>query len=74
MLDELEEEYRDFHKKNEEIVGSHEDTIELTFWDYEVKFATIFELFVSDDEEKKKLLEEDLLKEKEKKTRWLLRC
>ena len=74
VLDELEEEYRAFHKRNEEIAASHEDIIENTFWEFELKFAGIFELFASYDESRKELLEKDLLLEKEKKTRWLLKC
>ena len=38
------------------------------------KFAGDFELFQAFDEERKKKIQDDLLKEKEKKTRWLLKC
>jgi len=42
VLDELEQEYREFHKRNVKISESHEDIIIDTFYKHELKFSKIF--------------------------------
>ena len=73
VLDELEQEYREFHKRNVKISGSHEDIIVDTFYRHEIKFATHFELYAAFDEKKKAHFKAANEAERSKKARWLLK-
>ncbi len=70
VLDELEKEYRDFHKQNVDIVDSHEDLIYDEFLKYETVFAGLMEL---QDPEKKPEYEERNRLETVKKAKWILK-
>ena len=73
VLDELEQEYREFHKRNVKISGSHEDIIVDTFYRNEIKLAKHFGLYAAFDETKKNHYKAINEKEKKKKARWLLK-